>query len=122
MKEGLLDKDVFDHIFKELVREKSWRGGCIIRTFDIAKKLWSKYRVPYKAEAEIVRKKMREWWDSYEWRGEPRPHKMVCGYAVYLSAPMNYDYCMLERSSRIGQSLISLYYPQKEFQEKIKEE
>jgi hypothetical protein len=52
------------------------------------KRLWSKYRIPYKKEAEALRKKMREWWSSYPWMYEPRPHKMICGVAVSLASPM----------------------------------
>lgn len=117
MKAALLNKKVFDDIFMELVEERSsWRGGhVIIRTFDIAKKLWSRHRVAYKAEAPLVRKKMREWWNSYKWKEKPRPHKLVCDYAVYLSSPMGYDYCMLETR----QSLICSYpsHQQKMFRE-----
>lgn len=112
MRVGLLDKDVFDHIFSVLVKEKMSHGICIIATRDFAKKLWKMYRIPYKAKADLVRRKMREWWNSYPWISEPRPHKKIQGVAIYLSHPMGYDYCMLEHPSF---SLISVYQDQKEF-------
>ncbi len=122
MKASLLDKDMFDHIFKELVEENRtiMRAFVILNTFDIARKLWSKHRIPYKAQAELVRKKMREWWNSYEWRKEPLFHKMICGYAVNLAQPMGHDYCILERRGLSSYSLISVYpfRQQKDFSEK----
>lgn len=119
MKLENLDKEVFDSLFLDLVREKTRWGACIIATRDFAEKLWEKYRIPYKAKAEVVRTKMREWWNSYERKSDPRPHKMVCGIAVYLSQPMSYGYCNLGRTKSM-MSLICVYQNQKEFRrEKI---
>lgn len=112
-----LKKEHFDTIFRELLLEKRSSGMApyLISTFDLADKLWEKFRLPYKKQAEVIREKMRAWWSSYEWRYEPRPHKLICGVAVFLSSPMSYDYCMLEKSGHTQQSLICIYQNQGEF-------
>ena len=118
MKAQLLDNEDFDYLFKQVLEEKGrWGGPIIISTFDLVRKLWQKYRVAYKKQANIVRAKMREWWNSYEWKQEPRPHKMICGVAVHLASPMSYDYCALEPTIHGGmRSLITVYQNQNEFQ------
>lgn len=119
MKAQLLDNEDFDYVFKLVLEEKRDWGHIIISTFDLARKLWQKYRVAYKKQADIVRAKMREWWNSYEWKQEPRPHKMICGVAVHIASPMAYDYCALERTYHGGmRSLITVYQNQKEFRAK----
>lgn len=112
MKPHLLDKKDFDYLFKTVLEEEHQRSDCIvISTWDLVRKLWEKYRVPHIKYAQQVREKMREWWNSYPWKYEPRPHKIVCGVAVFLAQPMGYDYCELER----GKSLVLTYQNQREF-------
>ena len=123
MKSAELTNEHFDEIFIELIKEKTSssslaRAWCILRTFDFAHKLWKKYRIPYKKDAEIVRNKMRGWWNSYPWISEPVFHKMICGIAVGLASPMGYDYCCLERAGYGGKSLITVYQNQKRFKKK----
>lgn len=117
MKAEKLTNKHFDDIFKELAKEKSRWGWCVISTFDFAIKLWKKYHIAYKKEAEIVRAKMREWWNSYKWKDEPIFHKMICNIAVSLASPMAYDYCALEKRGILSKSLITVYQNQKRFSE-----
>lgn len=115
MKSQDLTKEHLDIIFKEIYKENlytcSFTQHQVITTFDIRNKLWEKYRIYVKKDAEVVRKKIREWWNSYKWKYEPRPHKMICEIAVYLASAMSYDYCMLGDKK----SLICVYDDQSEF-------
>jgi len=117
-----LKREHLDAVFLEVLEEiRSTRGGRvwpIITTFALAKKLWSKYHVPYQKQVEIVRDKMREWWNSYPWLHEPRAHKMICGVAVNASPPGSYDFCCLEKRGLTSLSLITVYGDQKEFKPK----
>jgi len=118
MKAEDLRKEHFDKVFKQCIKRESgaFAYPIIITTHEIAQKLWLMYRVPIRKEVETVRKKMREWWNSYPWFYEPRIHKMICGIAVFLASPMNYDYCALERPGFGAiKSLICVYNNQKEF-------
>ena len=115
MKAEELTNDIFDSVFRDILKEAT-HGPLIIATWDIARRLWLKHRIPIKKQANVVREKMREWWNSYPWLHEPRAHKMICGVAVYLSSPMSYDYCALERGyMHTMRSLISVYQNQREF-------
>lgn len=115
MKAASLTNKHFDDIFKELVNDKSTWGWCVISTFDFAIRLWKKHHVAYKKDAETVRAKMREWWNSYKWNSEPIFHKMICGIAVSLASPMSYDYCILEKAGYTSKSLITVYQNQTRF-------
>jgi len=121
MKAEELNDEIFDDVFVQLVNEwkqKSWKPfPIIISTRELAKKLWEKHRVPILKQYEIVKKKMREWWNRKPWIYEPSPHKKIRGIAVSLGTPMAYDYCMLEkRSFHTYGSLIMVYTDQKRFQ------
>jgi hypothetical protein len=118
MKAQNLTKEHLNIVFKEIVKEEIEFNkkhcihlsiGQVVSTFDIRDKLWKKWRIHVIKDAEIVRRKIKEWWDSYKWKYEPLPHKMICGIAVHISSPMSYDYCMLESSGNIKKSLITIY-------------
>lgn len=114
-----LKKEHIDAAFAEVLDDlQNTRGGrvwSIVTTFALARKLWSKYRVPCRKQAETVRTKMREWWQSYPWLHEPRAHKMIGGVAVNASPPGSYDFCILERRGLTQLSLIIVYNDQEEF-------
>jgi len=115
MKAEELTNKILDEIFLELVKEYP-HPPAIIPTRVIAKKLWQKYRIPIKKQAEVVRKKIKNWWNSKPWIFHPRPHKKIGGIAVFLASPMIYDYCILERRGYTYGSLICVYPNQKEFE------
>ena len=117
MKSEDLTDSIFDEIFLAVLEEKKKYLRLyphFIKTFDLAEMLWKKYRIPYKRDADLVREKMRAWWNGKPWVYTPRPHKKIVGIAVYLSSPMNYDYCLLQKGIP-GKSVISIYDNQKEF-------
>jgi len=119
MKAKDLTKEHFDEIFKQCIEGRGFARPLIISTREIARRLWFTFRVPIRKEVDVVRQKMRAWWNSYPWLSEPRIHKMICGVAVFLSSPMAYDYCALERPSfGVIKSLICVYSNQKEFKKR----
>ena len=115
MKAIELNDEIFDQVFDEL-RNEYGSSPLILKTFDFAIKIWTKYHIPYKKDADIIREKMRAWWKNKPWKHEPRPHKMIGSTAVYLSAPMNNDYCCLQRGiNNLCLSMIIGYQNQKQF-------
>lgn len=118
MKAEELNDEILDDIFVQLVNE--WKQErllpIIISTRDLAKKLWEKHRVPIIKQHEVVKKKIREWWNRKPWIRDPLPHKKIRGIAVSLSSPMAYDYCILETRGLTHKSLIAVYTNQKRFQ------
>ena len=89
-------------------------GAKVITTMALAHKLLEKYQVDYRKESHIIRKKLIDWWESFEWRKKPVSHKKICGVALFLSYTKFQDFCMLEPS----RSLIEVYPNQDEFIEK----
>jgi len=115
MNADMVDSIVLDEAFLTLYNERRGRLAIIISTRDIARWLWKEYRVPYKKDAEVVREKMRTWWQNKPWIREPRSHKKIGNMAVYISSPMNYDYCCLEKRMYNSLSLIVVYSNQRQF-------
>ena len=118
MKAGDITNEFLDNLVIEIFQNKDSRYSIIcmfISTTDMAERLWSKYRIPYKRDVDIIRRKMKSWWANKPWIYEPRPHKKIGKYAVYISSPMGYVYCVLEEGL-VGRALISFYPDQKQFQ------
>ena len=119
MKAVDLTNQHFDEVFKELVIKKSnkkpFKVYPVISTREIAKMLWKKYHVPFIKEAEIVRSKLREWWNSYPKKHKPIFHKMICGIAVYLSSTMGADFAYIEKLGYKHYSLICIHQNQRRF-------
>lgn len=121
MKAEDITDEFLDNLVIEIFENKESRYKIIrmfVSTNDMAKKLWSKHRIPYKRDVDIIRKKMKSWWANKPWIYEPRPHKKIGNYAVHISSPMGPVYCILE-GGLTGKALISFYPNQREFQTSI---
>ena len=62
MKAKEITDELLDNLVIELYENKGSRYPIIrmfISTGDMAERLWSKYRIPYKRDVEIIRKKMK---------------------------------------------------------------
>jgi len=85
----------------------------MIKTDDIAKVLWKKHRVPIYKQVDIVREKIREWWNQKTWYTVPIHHKWVGKYAVYLGSPMGTTYCVIDKARSMA--LIIAHQDQTQF-------
>ena len=99
MKASELTDKVLDKIVISLLSKRSGFGLVypMASTWEIASELWRQHRVFVRKDADIVKEKMRAWWKKKPTVPEPYPHKMIGKYPVYLTAPMNRTYCILEK-------------------------